>query len=536
MEEDRLAAAYEKFMKEAGETIERILDKVEARRKLNEAQGSTANAAPTEGDETMSIGNTKSASSVDARAGVEIHRGGTAVTVPEGMDLKDAIKFLEARQKEDDQVIAVMENIDAFPPDGAVALQKAIARIYGWAGLKPTPGFFGSTPPTFLSVQVSPTETVKVPWGRMELPGIKGFIQTSAWTTPDGSLGFQITGQVLQKHRKAIVELADLTRNIVATESIYRGRALRVDFSSDDTFSTLRFVDLSNTRPDELVLPEGTEQDVEACVFTPILRREECVAAGVPPKRGVLMTGRYGTGKTLIAKIAALYAEQSNTTFLLVNDVRHIARAVDLASRYAPAVVFAEDLDRAAGLERNAEVDAILNTIDGIAHKDAAIMVVMTTNHLEKINPAMLRPGRMDAVIEILPPDAEAVARLLRQYGRGTILASDGELRSVGEILAGQIPAVVREVAERAKLYSISSTAPGTPVVIGRDDLADAASAMIRQQKMVEPRPVDEVPTIDAAFSKLVHGVVGGVVRTQLQPHDASPVSIEEIKQAVVDK
>ena len=56
--------------------------------------------------------------------------------------------------------------------------------------------------------------------------------------------------------------------------------------------------------------------------------------------------------------------------------------------------------------------------------KDSEIMVVLTTNEVSKIHPAFLRPGRIDAVVSIRPPDTEATVRMVRRYGRGLVDAS----------------------------------------------------------------------------------------------------------------
>jgi transitional endoplasmic reticulum ATPase len=87
--------------------------------------------------------------------------------------------------------------------------------------------------------------------------------------------------------------------------------------------------------------------------------------------------------------------------------------------------------------------------------KDSEIILVLTTNEVENIHQGMLRPGRLDAVIAVERPDAEAVTRLMRLYGRGLIDETE-DLTRIGMELAGSTPAVVREVVERAKLTALS--------------------------------------------------------------------------------
>src|SRR3546814_19828879 len=96
-------------------------------------------------------------------------------------------------------------------------------------------------------------------------------------------------------------------------------------------------------------------------------------------------------------------------------------------------------------------MDDILNLLDGIDTKNSHIITVLTTNDLQSINPAMLRTGRLDAVIDVTPPDAQAVEKLLRLYG-GDAIAADTNLEETGRVQAGNIRAAIAEGVKRAKL------------------------------------------------------------------------------------
>jgi transitional endoplasmic reticulum ATPase len=63
-----------------------------------------------------------------------------------------------------------------------------------------------------------------------------------------------------------------------------------------------------------------------------------------------------------------------------------------------------------------------LNEIDGVESKGKELITILTSNHAENINQAMLRPGRLDAVLSIQAPDAFAAEKLIRLYARGLIL------------------------------------------------------------------------------------------------------------------
>jgi len=103
--------------------------------------------------------------------------------------------------------------------------------------------------------------------------------------------------------------------------------------------------------------------------------------------------------------------------------------------------------------------------------------VVLTTNHPEAIPPILLRPGRVDDLIEVGPPDGEAAERLVRLYGRG-LLAPDIDFTHLRDKLGGKIPAVVREVVERAKLYALADGQSAENLALQANNLSDAADGM----------------------------------------------------------
>jgi transitional endoplasmic reticulum ATPase len=218
------------------------------------------------------------------------------------------------------------------------------------------------------------------------------------------------------------------------------------------------------------------------------LHREYCKKYKIPLKRGILLSGTYGTGKTLVSYATARLCLEQGWTFLMTERADELVNMIDFAKQYQPAVVFCEDIDRVVAGERSVDMDEILNIIDGVESKNTEIMIVLTTNHVEKIHRAMLRPGRLDAVINVLPPDAQAVEKLIRLYGRGLVPVSE-DLTAVGEALAGEIPAVIRECIERAKLYAISDgSLNGNQITITGDNLLTASKSMRSQLELLRDK------------------------------------------------
>lgn len=458
---------------------------------------------------------------VDLRKIDVVRNAGDKIEVPQNMELGDVIKSLILLQEQEEEYVGIRAEIDVYPSDGAHALTLALKEKFGWQRMVPT-GFFGSKPPMMLDVDVGPRgESVQVPWGRMEIPGIDGFLQTDA-DMKDGRLIFVLAGKVKRKHERKVKEIVDLVRTVARERSIYRSKAIRVTFESDGETMwgplpspAPTFMDLSGNL--ELIFSDKVMRQISANLFTPIVASEAAKAAGVPTKRGVLLAGPYGTGKTQTAHVAAKLATEAGFTFIYLDDVAELGKAIRFAAHYEPAVIFAEDLDRAVE-NRTDAANQIMNVIDGIESKNQEIFVVLTTNHVDKIHPAMLRPGRLDQVIYVSPPDAKAAEKLVRTYARHT-LEPGADLREVGEALNGEIPAVIREVVESAKLYRLDSAresgekVDGGKLLIRPQDLLDAALGMTEQRRLLTPTPEDRRSDIEKAADRLGGHVTNGLTR-----------------------
>lgn len=433
---------------------------------------------------------------------VQIVRQGEQIVIPKGMALKEAHEWIARKMKEDETEVAINVTIDGYPLDVALALNRALAKKYGWVQNVPTPGFFGPNPPPMIMIEVGVNQHIQVAWGRIQIPGVEGYIEGGV-AKKDGRWVGAINGVVRQKHKNAIDEIVEQTIVELRERSVYKGKAIRVRFPDPNARFDLndmpRFIDTSKVNENELIFSDAVRDQVKTNVFNLVERTELCRRYGVPLKRGVLLEGPYGTGKTMAAYVAAAKAEANGWTFLYLESVAMLAQAILFAQAYGPCVIFAEDIDQVlANGDRDEAVNLILNTIDGVQSKGADVMVVLTTNHIEKIHPAMLRPGRLDAVISVRPPDAMAAERLLRMYGRGLLLDSEN-LDSVCKELEGQRPAVIREVVERAKLAAIGSLKPGDEMRLTANDLLVAVNTIKNHMALLEPK-VEVKPTAMEVF------------------------------------
>uniref|UniRef100_A0AAU6W099 AAA-ATPase n=1 Tax=Pseudomonas phage Arace01 TaxID=3138526 RepID=A0AAU6W099_9VIRU len=447
----------------------------------------------------------------------EIKHHDGQLLIPNGMSVDAAIDLLARRRDYLEEAVEVNHTFNVFPWDGANALAIALEQQFGWAAAEATPGFFGPTPPKMLTIEVGPGLTRKIPWGRFSLPGIDGFVQTSA-DRKDGRIVFKCVALVKRQNEKAIENLYDRIGKYLNEHSIYAGQAIKIRFRDDEgdllEMPEPKFLETAHISRDMLVYSKDVTEQIETNLFTPIERIQDCIANGIPVKRGVLLGGPYGTGKTMAATVASRLAVDNGVTYLYVPHADELGDAIAFAKQYesTACVIFCEDIDRAITGERSVEMDDILNILDGIDTKGNKIITVLTTNHLLDINPALLRPGRLDSIINVVAPDAEAVERLVRLYGKESIKA-DTDLSAVGELLDGAIPAVIAEVVKRAKLAQLRMQPRGTVVEsISAEALIISAKSIKPQMDLLEQqsREKEAEPTFNEVMGQAMAHALNG--------------------------
>jgi cell division protease FtsH len=190
------------------------------------------------------------------------------------------------------------------------------------------------------------------------------------------------------------------------------------------------------------------------------------LGANVP--KGILLHGPPGTGKTLLAKAVAheagarFYAQSASAfveMFVGLGAAR-IRRLFKEARKHAPAIVFIDELD-AVGATRGADIsgekDQTLNQLlvelDGFGGREG-LVVIAASNLLEKLDPALLRPGRFDRQVFVSPPDLEGRKRILAVHTRGKPLASGIDLEVVARQTAGLTGADLANICNEAAIVA----------------------------------------------------------------------------------
>lgn len=419
---------------------------------------------------------------------VERHEG-LGVSVGKDVELRDAIAALRRRVEEEEILTSMHAAIDALPYDGAIALQKALAQMFGFTvsrrGMR------------LVNVQVDPDgTTVTTPWGRFEVPGIdEGYFEAD-YTREDGRIIFQVSAHIPGKYRDTFDAVVTLTREFLERESIYKGRALSIKFTDEDGdplgLPTIEFMDVSTAvRP---IFTRELEERLAAEVYAYVeLPAHLILSVTGKLKRGILLAGEYGTGKTMLAGHLARQALDNGFTFVYVKP-EDIPYGIEFAKMYGPALLFSEDVESVAGRRRTADVNELLLKLDGVDNKAQRLVSVFTTNHHGDLNEAFLRPGRIDVALHIQPPDAEAALRLMQAYG-GQMLDSDDDFGEASRLLAGMIPASIAEVVMRAKLRALLRAGSADDLRINNTDMVGAAKSLnAERQFLAAPHQPDPHP------------------------------------------
>ena len=230
-------------------------------------------------------------------------------------------------------------------------------------------------------------------------------------------------------------------------------------------------------------------------------------AAGQHLKRGVLLYGPPGTGKTHTVRYLLSQLREVTAFILSGQALGLVGQACGLARLLQPSIVILEDVDLIAAdrsfgpMGPNPLLFEVLNQIDGLGD-DVDVTFLLTTNRVDILERALAeRPGRVDAAVEIAPPDAEGRARLFRLYGAALGLGDlgDDQLSGAIEATEGRTATYLREVVRRAALMVAERVTDG-PLRVDAGVLTSAAEellddrATLTRSLLGEPQEPDAEP------------------------------------------
>src|SRR4051794_40874013 len=195
-------------------------------------------------------------------------------------------------------------------------------------------------------------------------------------------------------------------------------------------------------------------------------KRFRSLGAKVP--KGILLHGPPGTGKTLLAKAVAKesgakFFAQSASSFVEMFvglGAQRIRRLFREARKNAPAIVFIDELDAVGATRGNdvsGEKDQTLNQLlvelDGFSDRDE-VVIIAASNMLDKLDPALLRPGRFDRQIFVTPPDLKGRREIHKVHTKGKPLEEGTNLELVARQTAGLTGADLANICNEAAIFA----------------------------------------------------------------------------------
>jgi proteasome regulatory subunit len=243
-------------------------------------------------------------------------------------------------------------------------------------------------------------------------------------------------------------------------------------------------------------------QEVRETVELPLLRPQLFKKIGIEPPKGILLFGTPGTGKTLVAKAVA---NATKATFIRVigselvqkfigEGARMVRELFEMAKKKAPSIVFIDELD-AIGSKRlqvatsgDREVQRtlmqLLSELDGFDNR-GDIRIIGATNRPDILDPALLRPGRFDRLIEFPPPDDVAREAIFKIHTlKMTIEPNAREFRRFIQATDGATGAEIRAIVTEAGMFAIRRGAES----VSLEDMQAAIAKVMKGTKTTQDR------------------------------------------------
>lgn len=258
--------------------------------------------------------------------------------------------------------------------------------------------------------------------------------------------------------------------------------------------------------------PDVTYNDVGGCkeqieklrevVETPLLEPQRFIKLGIDPPKGVLLYGPPGTGKTLCARAVA---NRTDATFIRVigselvqkyvgEGARMVRELFEMARSKKACIIFFDEVDAIGGArfddgaggdnEVQRTMLELINQLDGFDPR-GNIKVLMATNRPDTLDPALLRPGRLDRRVEFSLPDLEGRAHILKIHTKSMSVERNIRYELIARLCPNSTGAEMRSVCTEAGMFAIRARRK----VATEKDFLEAVNKVIKGYKKFSATP-----------------------------------------------
>ncbi len=250
----------------------------------------------------------------------------------------------------------------------------------------------------------------------------------------------------------------------------------------------------------------GLEQQIEEireAVELPLLKPKLFEEVGIEPPKGIMLYGPPGTGKTLLAKAVA---KHTKATFIRIvgsefvqkyigEGARLVREVFQLAKEKAPSIVFIDELDAIAARRTSSDTSGdrevqrtlmqLLSEMDGFDPR-GDVKLIGATNRIDILDPAILRPGRFDRIIEVPMPSLEARIQIFKIHTRKMNLAENVDFKELASLTEGASGADIKAIVTEAGMFAIRTDR----TKVTREDFLKALEKVLKKSVRDEPKGV----------------------------------------------
>jgi transitional endoplasmic reticulum ATPase len=256
---------------------------------------------------------------------------------------------------------------------------------------------------------------------------------------------------------------------------------LKLEVTMDNFFEALKEIEPSAIREVFVEVPdvkwsdvgglENIKQELKEAIEWPLKYPDVFKKAGTNPPKGILLYGKPGTGKTLLAKAVA---NESGVNFISIKGPQLISRYVGESERgvretfrtakhAAPTILFFDEIDSIVPKRGSSSTDAhvtervisqFLTEMDGIEELKG-VVVLAATNRLDLVDPAMLRSGRFDLIFELPVPDEKTREQIFAIHTKNKPLAQNVDLTKLAKEADGRTGSDIEFVCRKASMLAV---------------------------------------------------------------------------------
>ncbi|OPY25749.1 MAG: Proteasome-activating nucleotidase 1 [Methanocella sp. PtaU1.Bin125] len=240
-------------------------------------------------------------------------------------------------------------------------------------------------------------------------------------------------------------------------------------------------------------------QEVVETVELPLTQPELFASVGIEPPKGVLLYGPPGTGKTLLAKAVA---NKANATFIRMSGSELVHKFIgegaqlvrdlfQMARDKAPSIIFIDELDAVGsrrthdGTTGSAEVNRtmmqLLSELDGFTDR-GNVRIMAATNRIDMLDPAILRPGRFDRIIEVPVPDEKGRDAIFKIHTRKMTMDADVDMAEIVKETEGASGADIKSIVTEAGMFAIRRRSRS----VSKDDFEKAIEKVLHKEEPAE--------------------------------------------------